>query len=188
MLHPLSAPAFERLIRDSKYPPTAKVISYVDCARAISEYVITGRMKAVALEEHEQEVFDIFRASKPFVPKGMLARGVTPASETKKWLIEGVHVTFVPDLAIEGPKGRGVVKLHCNKDTLPRGVGPLMASLLFLHQRDVLKVPNVRPELCFVYEVRTGKIHKPGSNPDRAFERAKAACRIVASHWGSVRK
>lgn len=176
---------WEQIVHDSKFPPKMKVISYADCSRALTDILVDGT-SAAHLESHEEEVVKLFKASKPKLPKDVKSSKPPQANQTKKWPIEGVDVSFVSDVSLTGPAGVGAMKFHCNKEPLARGVGPKMASLLFLYLRDHLKLAGVVPEYCLIYEPRTGKMHRPGKVPEKTFDHAKSACRLVANFWPIV--
>jgi hypothetical protein len=186
LLAPNSSVAIERIVKENKYPPTAQVISYVDCAKALADLATGGPRRPLGLEPHEAEVLKLFQSAPLKLPPKVSAKLPPAATTSRKWPIEGVDVSFVPDLLLTGPRGTGALKFHCAKAPLPTGVGPKTAALLYVHLRDFQKDAAAVPEYCLVYDVRSRKLHRPGASPDKVMEHARSACRLTASLWNGL--
>ncbi|UJR86674.1 hypothetical protein [Sandaracinus amylolyticus] len=184
LLVPHTLDAHESIVKTCKYPPTAKVINYKDGIQWLIGIVVGDGKTGGTLEAHEREVVDIVKADPIRLPKGVTAARVPQSSA--KWYLEDVEISMVPDLILSGPKGVGVLKFHVNKEPLPRGVGPTMAALLYHYESVERQTPNVVPEYCLVYDVRSKKFHKPSGTTSSLVDRARAACRFVAYAWDRV--
>lgn len=175
------------LLRQSKYPRPAAVLSYRRARRRIVS-LICGQPDAPSgpLAPHERAVVAAFLARPLGLPRRTHAQphhGPTP-----RWPLGDVDVSVFPDIDLMGPRGTGAIKLHLAQQPLARGVGRGMAALLHHHRCEVLGDEAAYGNYCIVYEVRTGRVHRAGTQglPLRNLRRAEAACRLAAAVWPTL--
>ncbi len=60
------------------------------------------------------------------------------------------------------------MKYRFTKTPLARGVGTVMAALLWHYKTAVLGDPNASPKLCIIYEPRTSITYRPWRQSDVA--------------------
>lgn len=102
------------------------------------------------------------------------------------WVLGGVCISMLPDVLLDGPRGRGAIKFSFTKERLGRGVGSMMAALMWHWLANVQHIEKARPDLCRVYEPRLPWLYQPGRNPEKQVAHAEKACRLISAIWSEV--
>jgi len=172
------------LIRAHKYPTDGPKRSYQNARSQVIDHLVNqAPLNPGALREHERDAVQAFIASGYALPPGVAAS--RPTTRSPHWNFSGVDISVFPDVDLSSAAGLGALKVHFNKEALPRGVGPSMAALLHAYKTSVLG-QTVSPRHCIIYEARTGALHACGGATSRLLSNVTAACQLITSLWPSL--
>lgn len=172
------------LLRGHKYPTDGPKRSYQNARSQLIAHLVDSRpLYPDALREHEREALQSLVQLGISLPVGM--RASRPMTRPLHWGFHGVDISVFPDVDLESATSSGALKVHFNKEALPRGVGSTMSALLHYYKTNILGLSNVSPRHCLVYEARTGALHTCG-NTSRLLSGAQAACQLVVALWPSL--
>lgn len=182
---PISPVALTRLLRGHKYQAPGPRRSYQNARRqAISLLVDKAQLDPDApLRAHER---DVLRAmARTQLPLPPWIRATRPTSNALLEL-HGVQVSMQPDVELHGSIESGAAKFSFTKDPLPRGVGSLMAALLWYGKAVIEGDSKVKPSHCLVYEPRLPWVHRPAKRPLVQLKNLELACTVIHALWASA--
>lgn len=194
MVDILSQPSYRlpAILKDHKYPARGPIFGY----RQATEQLVSWFVDGTALDPsapglRDYEVAALNAAQQAGTPAGLWPPGAVRATHPPKsslWSLNGVEISFSPDVLLEGTVKRtnatGAVKLYLRKD--PTTVGPMMAALLFFHRSQIACDPDVDPALCAVTDVQAGMVYSATGSFQRVVAQVQAACQVIASVWPSI--
>lgn len=187
LMGPTTPVALRNKLRDHKYPSDGPKRSYQNALRQAVGHIVDGATldpEAANLRSWEQEAVGALAAMAISPPAG--TRPSRPNPNAPDWQIGGVFISMYPDVELTGVNGVGAMKFHFTKERLARGVGTTMAALLWHYRSQVLRVANVNPAYCAVYEPRVGATYVPGRNPAAQVQNATLTCQMIATLWSTV--
>jgi hypothetical protein len=183
---PIAPASLARLLRGHKYRSSGPRRSY-QCARrqAIARFTDGESFDPTApLRSHEREAVLAMQRMRLRAPEW--TRAIEPRSKLPAWELGGVRVSMQPDVELDGLRETGAAKFCFTKAPLARGIGSVMAALLFHHRRHLLGIVTTEPRRCVVYEPRLQRIHLPGRSPERQVKDAELACRVIGALWPTL--
>jgi hypothetical protein len=181
-----SLAALVRLLKGHKYDLAGPRRSY-QSARRQAVRLLADKVPLDAgatLRPHERDAIEAMLRVPLRTPEWV--RAVRPSSYPLRWDLAGVSISMQPDVELVGRQESGAVKFVFTKAPLARGVGSLMAALLWHHRKNVIGIESTRPDKCLVYEPRLPWVHRPGSRPASQVRRAELACKVIATLWPTL--
>ncbi len=193
----LASPAHRLLpiLHQQKYPKPGPVFGYKKATEQLVDWFVNGTTpnpEAPSLRDHEVDALNSALAL-PGVPSSLLPAGTLVASvptTEPTWTVEGVEVSFSPDLLISGTIGRkgvpatGAVKLYLRKD--PTTVGPMLAALIYFHRSQIVGDNLAEPGLCGIVDIQAGIVHTATGNYQRLVNQVQQACQVIAAVWPGI--
>ncbi|MEM7157079.1 MAG: hypothetical protein AAF799_29775 [Myxococcota bacterium] len=188
LMAPHTPMAQQTILTGHKYPRSGPMLGYVNALHHLVGLLKNGKPGGRALRPHEQAVVNAFKAQPFKLPKGVKVLKQRPNAKQKYWHYHGVDISVFPDVLLDGPKGKGALKLYPNQEPLARGVGKTMATLLHHYMTSVNPAGQAHPSYCLVYEIRKGKFHRAGTGnaTANALKRAQVACGMAAAVWPTL--
>lgn len=181
---PCTPTKFATLLKGHKYPTDGPKRSYQNARAQVIEHLVSQTPLAPnALRDHEREALTAFAATGYQLPAGVTA--TRPNTRQPHWSFHGVDISVFPDVELQSVGGTGALKVHFNKDPLPRGVGAAMAALIHHHQVTILGHNQTLPRHCIVYEARSGALYSCGSTT-RLLTSVQAACNLTLAMWPTL--
>lgn len=170
------------LLRGHKQRALGPRLSYRRALKQGIDFLVDGRPFDAdePLRAHEREAVGALIGCPPRLPLSTIA--VRP-TERRMWDVGGVRVTVNPDILIHSRVDHGAAKFVFTKKPLPRGVGTLMASLLWYYLDRVARVDSARPGYCLVYEPRWARTYLSRERRDRLAARLPAATAVIRALW-----
>jgi hypothetical protein len=183
---PTSLRALVRLLEGHKYDRAGPRRSYQNARRQAIELFAddVALRPGDELRRHEREA--ITAMARVPLPTPSRVRPIRPSVASSRWELAGVSISMLPDIEFHGLSESGAAKFVFNKTPLARGVGSMMAALLFHHRKNILGIASTRREQCVVYEPRLPWMHLPGSRPDAQIRLAERSCEVIAALWPSL--
>ena len=173
------------LLREHKYPSHGPKLSY----RTARQQLIDLAVSQVPLNplaptrKHEREAINAMLQYGVPLPNGFTCS--VPRAHAPHWSFHGVEIAVFPELDLTSASGSGAFKAYFAKDKLARGVGSTMATLIHYYKTRILGQPNVRPQQCILWEVRSGAQFSAG-NSSKLLANAEMACQLIAALWPTL--
>lgn len=183
------------ILQAQKYPKPGPVFGYKKATEMLCSWFVRGTdpdPSDPSLRDHEVAAL-LAALALPNTPDALVPSGTKSSSYPSNeptWVVEGVEISFFPDLLIEGTVGKkatpatGALKLYLRKE--PTVVGPTMAALLYFHRSQIVRDPLADPSLCCVTDVQAGIVHTATGNYQRLVNQVEQACQVIASVWPAI--
>lgn len=181
------------ILREQKFPRLAHVKNYDDALAQVQRFAISGQPLdpwARELQDHESEVIVKLLGDGWSIPADAATR---PPIGKHVVSFHGVAISIHPDLTLIGKRRRkhatGALKFFFPKTyELDPDAAGWMASLLYYHRHEVLQDAIAHPDLCMVYDVRTGQAYQATGRYTALVKQVSEACRHISAIWPGLTK
>lgn len=201
----------ERILRDSKYPPTFQVIRY-EPARMIIQRFLCGKIPTSAalaqeikdygsaktkdefearMQKSNLEALNLFAAMVPSLDLG--GANVTLAPHTApKAEFSGVAISIRPELHLtkgggNEPTRRGAIKINLSKTGVhSKEAAEYVGALLRTYIEQGCDAGECDHEMCLTLDVFGGKLVKSPKATVQRLKDVEAGCGEIARQWAHI--